>query len=431
MKLNIRYFLAALFLSVSVFAIGVGDEVELAQFMNARGGPRFTRNANNYKGVLSKSTKGKVLQVKHFYSGNSAFLLKVLDGPMAGQEVWVHFNPENPSLILAGEDGKTVTDVDKAATGTATRDVPVIRDPASASAAAAPARPPTPPAPAAPPAVAPPEPVAPAPVVSAPAAPVVTTPPRREAPPVVSDPAPPSEPAAPSVNPPTVTAPPSRGSQPAAGDAAGSAAGAGTAGGNGIVSTEPGEGVYTPQQAINDVLSDSLKFVGRGIPNPILDDGGRVMTEGASQYCVFKNNKVYVVHQGCRPTTSQAVSVLVMEVFSRNGQSIKFYLEPNSGSYSLADAGPSFSGSWNITLTESPEIPSELSLRNFFDFYNNLPTKSCSYGAPSGSETHTAQVFCGGMTEPAGWREPTANFYNAPLNFKFKEAHDAIRFKSR
>src|SRR4051812_30659116 len=114
MELNIKFFLSALFLSVSVFAIGVGDEVELTKFMNARYSARFTQNAKNLRGVLTTNTKGKVLEVKKFSSGNSAFLLEITDGPMKGQHVWVHFNPESPSLALADSDDKPVTNVDDA-----------------------------------------------------------------------------------------------------------------------------------------------------------------------------------------------------------------------------------------------------------------------------------------------------------------------------
>jgi hypothetical protein len=424
MKSHFKYFLAALFLSVSVFAIGVGDEVELTKFMNARYSAKFTKNAENLRGVLAPNTHGKVIEVKHFNSGNSAFLLEILDGPMKGHKVWVHFNPENPSLALEKSDGKPATKVDDAKSATTKKEVPVIRDPASEPPVAAPA-----PVKAEP---AKPEPVKPAPVKAEP--PVTAAPPASSKPaPAVSSPviAAPSTPA-PSETAPEVPSDSSGSSGSSAAPAPATVAGASSSNGAGTVPVDSGnsEGAYTPQQAVSDVLSDKLVFVGRGIPDPIRDEGGQIMTDGAAQYCVFKNKKVYVIHGGCRPNSSQSVSVLTIEVFSRAGGKATFYGESNRGNYNVQELGPDFKGTWRLGYGKTPEIEGELSLPAFFEFYNKQ-VPECTYGIPLGAEEHTPKIFCGGMSEPAGWRDSATSFYNSPLNFKFKEFHDAVRFKSR
>jgi len=192
--------------------------------------------------------------------------------------------------------------------------------------------------------------------------------------------------------------------------------------------------IYTPQQAIEDTLSEPLTFVGRGIPDPIRDSNNVIITEGASQYCVFKNSKVYVVHQGCRPSSRQDVSVLVMEVYRRSGQSIRFYAEPNSASYSLSSIGSNFSGSWNITLQRTPAINGDLNLESFFGYMNtqnhNTNLGSCVYGRPA-ALSGDARLLCVGMPEQTSFSEAAAAAYSSPSSVRFNEFHDAIRFHSR
>ncbi len=193
--------------------------------------------------------------------------------------------------------------------------------------------------------------------------------------------------------------------------------------------------LYTPQEAISDTLSEPLVYVGRGIPDPIRGDNGVIITEGASQYCVFKNSKVYVIHQGCRPTAQQAVSVLVMEVFRRTGNSVRFYAEPNANTYSLSSLGSSFSGTWNIGLMRSAAISGEPNLQSFFEYYNtqNQSTNlgSCTYGRSSSELLREEGFLCAGMPEPTAWRDAARSIYRSPADTRFNEFHDAIRFHRR
>lgn len=118
-------------LSTVVSAFDVNDEIELTQIRNARTSARFNTNDANVKGTLAKGTRGKVKEVRKFSSGNSGVLIEVKDGILKNETVWVHFNPNSPSLKLMDEKDKPVAKVDDAKSVKTTRKVDVIREPAA------------------------------------------------------------------------------------------------------------------------------------------------------------------------------------------------------------------------------------------------------------------------------------------------------------
>ena len=125
-----KYLLLIFFSAVS-FALQVGQDVELTQYMNARYSADFRKSSKNITGTLSKGTKGTVKEVRKFASGNSGFLIEVKDGPLSAQKVWVYYNEKSPSLALVDAAAKPTENPVDAATATATRDVPVVREPAT------------------------------------------------------------------------------------------------------------------------------------------------------------------------------------------------------------------------------------------------------------------------------------------------------------
>ncbi len=443
--MKIKSFVTAIFVSITVFAIGVGDEIELNQFVNGRCTAKFRAQDNNIRLVLPRGTKGRVLEVKRFYSGNLGFLLEVTDGPQAGQVVWVYYNPNSPSLRLLTARGQFTRSPEESSSAQTTRDVSARRDPCSEPPAPTPTPAPTPapdsgpaptPAPTPDPTPAPtPDPVpgpTPAPL-NPPISPGISPTPG-PAPMPGPEPLPGPQPVspgpvpvpAPPVPPVPVIPGPAPTPQPDNGGALNS---------GGSVAAWP-DNQYTPQQAVSDILSGNLIFIGRGIPNPILDDGGAVMTDGASQYCVWKNSRAYVYHQGCRPSSSQPISVLNIEVFSRAGGQVSFYFEPPTTSYNLNMFTQNNLSGWRIGTMVTPPITEEMNLQRAFQYYNQTsnPARSCTYqvftyGPFAGPNP---QLICAPRgAEPTAWRDQTAIFWPAPLNNRFREAHDAVRMGRR
>ena len=186
---------------------------------------------------------------------------------------------------------------------------------------------------------------------------------------------------------------------------------------------------YTPQQAVDDVLSEHLTFVGRGILDPVLDDNGQPITTGVAYSCVYKNSRVYVLHHGCRPTAAAPLSVFSVTVFSRSGGSIEFYIEGATDNYTLAGLGRGTDQSWKLTYNATPPITSEFTMQQFFDFNNGFDQLShtyCMYGVTM-ARSHTPGFFCSRDFNSPEWSTQAQFFWQFPDMNRFTDAHDAIR----
>lgn len=108
-------------------------------------------------------------------------------------------------------------------------------------------------------------------------------------------------------------------------------------------------------RSISDVLSavrsSPLKYVGRDYPAGSLGSGGNLS-------CVFENEKVYVVLDGCRPTSSQRMSAFLATTYFKDGSVAKIYVDNEQNDYNLGDP---FSGrGWTFDAYEAEPIPAQL-----------------------------------------------------------------------
>ena len=186
-------------------------------------------------------------------------------------------------------------------------------------------------------------------------------------------------------------------------------------------STSFAQGLYTPQTAIADMMSEPLKFVGRA--NFLGFNSG-----GAALNCVYKNSRVYVVMLGCRPTWQQTHSTFSSLIFNRQGGQLSLYLENARGDYDVNEAGPNHKGAWNITYTQSPPIVGELNINQFIDYYNAYEQRlqvACSYGVMSPVKVEPA-LHCSAELDSSQWSVDVEEFWQRPFENKFREAHDMI-----
>lgn len=84
----------------SVLAFKVGEQVELEAYLNARSSAAFLKNSGNVKTVLSKGTKGEVLESKKMPSGNYGIKIKVQTGPRRGESYWLYYDLKSPKMKL-------------------------------------------------------------------------------------------------------------------------------------------------------------------------------------------------------------------------------------------------------------------------------------------------------------------------------------------
>lgn len=113
-------------MSLLTFAIEVNQNIELAQYVNARYSARFTKSDDNIAGKIAAGTKGQVREIKTFNSGNSGLLILVKDGELKNQKVWVYFNKVAPTVKLSDEKSQPTSDPLKADQVQATQTTPVL-----------------------------------------------------------------------------------------------------------------------------------------------------------------------------------------------------------------------------------------------------------------------------------------------------------------
>lgn len=178
--------------------------------------------------------------------------------------------------------------------------------------------------------------------------------------------------------------------------------------------------IYTPQEAFQDLASEPLKFVGREYPNADLGPGGNYV-------CVYKNSRVYVRHEGCRPTWQQRLAVFSAKIISRNGGLIEIYIEDSRNDYKLENAGPDMDGIWKLSAVDTPIIEGELSFRDLINLersvWNNTHDTCWISKSPMYPDQMPETKCMGSASDPQGnletvWRDPFAH--------GLREAHDLI-----
>ncbi len=189
----------------------------------------------------------------------------------------------------------------------------------------------------------------------------------------------------------------------------------------------PGVDLYSPGEAFSDVLSEPLVYVGRDYIDPVLDENGQVIP-GGNLSCIYKNSKVYVVHDGCRPNHTMSLTALTMSIYSRQGGKVTMYQEANVGSYNINQAGPSYNGSWRVESKDSSPIEGQ---PNFSSMAAFVRRESNSY-----DYTHSC-VIGGSYTQPrcfgpraqevqAEWTNESFDIWKTPLQSPWPQVHEKI-----
>jgi hypothetical protein len=178
--------------------------------------------------------------------------------------------------------------------------------------------------------------------------------------------------------------------------------------------------IYTPQEAFQDLASEPLTFVGRDYPNADLGPGGNYV-------CVYKNSRVYVRHEGCRPLATQRLAVFSAKIISRNGGLVEIYIENNRTDYRLEDAGPDSEGIWKLTSVNIPVILGELSFRELIQLERNVWSKTYDTCFISKSPMYPERIpetkCYGNAADPQGNLEVV---WHDPFENGLREAHDLI-----
>ncbi|WP_413558116.1 hypothetical protein [Bdellovibrio sp. HCB209] len=82
---------------------GKEEYVELNGMLNGRSSSSFNRNDNNIVTTLTRGTRGEILETKKLRSGSYGIKIKVMNGRMAGNEMWVYHKDGASDLSLFEE----------------------------------------------------------------------------------------------------------------------------------------------------------------------------------------------------------------------------------------------------------------------------------------------------------------------------------------
>lgn len=195
----------------------------------------------------------------------------------------------------------------------------------------------------------------------------------------------------------------------------------------GAVAPPPSIDLYTPAEAFQDILNEPLVYVGRDYIDPVLDANGQVIP-GGNLSCIYRNSKVYVVHDGCRPNHTMNLTALSVSIYSRTGGKVTMYQEANVGSYNINQAGPNFNGSWRVETKDSDAIVGQ---PNFSTMAAYVRKESSSY-----DYSHSCTVG-GSYTQPkcfgpqaqevqAQWTEESYDIWATPLQSPWPQVHEKI-----
>lgn len=191
------------------------------------------------------------------------------------------------------------------------------------------------------------------------------------------------------------------------------------------VAPPPSVNLYTPAEAFQDVLSEPLVYVGRDYIDPILDANGQVIP-GGNLSCIYRNSKVYVVHDGCRPNHTMTLTALSVNIYSRAGGVVRMYQEANVGSYNINQAGPNFQGSWRIESKDSSPISGQ---PNFSTMAAFVRQESSSYDYTHSCTMGTSGAKCYGpraQEVQSEWQNSVESTWTTPLQSPWPQVHEKI-----
>lgn len=92
---------------------GAEKFVELEGYLNGRDSAKFRRIDKNIKAVLSKGTRGEILESKKMASGNYGLKVRVMSGDKTGRSYWIYYNVNNPDMKLYDSAPQAWDDVDR------------------------------------------------------------------------------------------------------------------------------------------------------------------------------------------------------------------------------------------------------------------------------------------------------------------------------
>lgn len=336
----------------SLVGFSTGDEIELDSFLSARTSPDFMKYTANIATTLATGTTGEVVEIKKFATGNSGIKMKVTSGPKIGESYWVYYNKNTPALKLALRNSKKEIEPEVVQVAEKTN----------------------------------------APIEPVQAETTMEVTGRRdieehslEEATRIADIALGKEFLGETVAPKILPC---------------------VAGNDSPLSQNLD--TYSPQNALADINSGDLKFIGREL----------MPGSGQNRTCIYQNAKVYVLYNNCMASRKEAPATDI-EVISKQGGTVKFYVE-------IFDAGKPMSklsrdeykkGTFSVAFTKTPP-PGNLNVSKMVDYLksNEINGNACFLGATFKAQDMNTKAACIGQLEDkvSDWAPSAESFWKNP-----------------
>jgi hypothetical protein len=164
-----------------------------------------------------------------------------------------------------------------------------------------------------------------------------------------------------------------------------------------------GDQLYTPQEALKDINSSKLVFLGRDLfPG---NDQNRT--------CVYKNEKAYVLYHNCIANNKES-SATDIEVISFNGGIASFYIQNAKGDAPVSETDRAdYTMTWRVSSQPSPSV-GKMSVAELKKYRETHTNSGCFIGSTFKAQDKDAKAHCFKGFENNSWVSAGESFWKEP-----------------
>lgn len=174
-----------------------------------------------------------------------------------------------------------------------------------------------------------------------------------------------------------------------------------------VAQAAPSGGAYSPQDALKDINSGKLTFMGRDL-FPGSDQ---------NRSCVYKSDNAYIIYNNCMSSKKEAPATDI-EVISFDGGLIRFYIENGQNPAPISTMPRSeYDSSWNVSYSPSAPIKGATinDLKAYKEKFNPSKSGGCYVGDSFGARNMNTTGKCyGGYNGGSEWLPGAESFWKNP-----------------
>jgi hypothetical protein len=170
--------------------------------------------------------------------------------------------------------------------------------------------------------------------------------------------------------------------------------------------------LYTPSEAINDINSGKLTFVGRAL----------FPGNDQNYSCVYKSQTAFIIYNNCLSSKKESAAT-DLEVLSFNGDLIGFtILNKSSTPAASSRVRADYDSTWRISVTPSQPVSANLTMEQLKKLIGNLHEvqEGCLIGRTFEAQKLDSQVFCQGNKNYPAWKSEAEKFWKDPKEDWYK-----------